>query len=164
MKKFLYLLIVSTFTISAVAGPEVIMPVDPVCFDGGELQVDGFFSGLIVNSGDDFYGGGIGINYYFTQNIGVGASWALQDINGTVFHDTSVDLLLRAPLGDSCNAIYGIVGGGVLADGENFGSFNYGLGLEHRFSPSCGIFGEARHKFIDNADFLSARVGFRLVF
>ncbi len=148
-------------------------PVIQPCYLAGELQVDLFGSANFDGGNDEFYGGGIGVNYFITQYIGVGASWNLIDLDGvlghssdTELHDSSVDLILRLPLGEeSCTAVYGLVGGGVLTNGDTLGTYNAGLGLEHRFS-GFGLFVEGRQTWIPeaDADFTSLRLGARFVF
>lgn len=147
-------------------------PVIQPCYLAGELQVD-LFGSANIESGDESYGGGVGINYFITQYIGIGASWNLIDLDGqlgsssdTELHDTSVDLIFRMPLGEeSRTAIHGMVGGGVISNGSNHGTYNVGLGLEHRFD-AFGVFAEGRQTWIDSADvdFTSIRLGARFVF
>ena len=176
MKKLLTT-ILSLAAVTSFAGDVVDckQPIIQPCYLAGELQVDLFGSGTFVDVDDDFYGGGVGVNYFITQYIGVGASWNLIDVDNsfnsssdTVVHDISADLLLRAPLfgEESCTAIYGILGGGVITNGTTLGTFNFGVGLEHRFLDNVGLFIEGRQKFVPaaDADFTSVRVGARVVF
>ncbi len=152
----------------------IVAPEPPPCYNPGEFQVDLFGSGTFIDTGvHDFYGGGIGLNYFFTNNLGLGVNWNLIDVDAgyygddTTLHDTSADLILRAPFNDaSCTALYGLAGTGVLSDGENFNTFNIGAGIEHRFAPGLGLFLEGRYKWIPeiDVDFAQARVGLRIVF
>ena len=140
------------------------------------MQLDTFFSGTYINdsfASEDFYGGGIGLNYFFTRNLGIGASWNLVDSQflGQEAHDTTLDLILRGPLStgpDVCSptAVYGLLGAGVLSDSENFATYNFGVGVERRLSERFGLFLEGRYKVIPeiDADFAQFRTGLRFVF
>ncbi|NNE93883.1 MAG: hypothetical protein HKN23_19715 [Verrucomicrobiales bacterium] len=175
MKKLLTTLL-SLAAVTAYAGDAVDpkCPVAQPCYLAGELQVDLFGSATLVDADDDFYGGGVGINYFITQYIGVGASWNLIDLDSelasssdTVLHDVSFDLIVRAPLGEeSCTAVYGLVGGGFITNGSTLGTIDFGVGLEHRYGGAFGVFVEARQKYVPAADidFSSFRVGARVVF
>ena len=181
MKKALIHLVLGLASVSAFAG-EVIdaknpcpVPCEPY-YSAGEKQFDVFFSGTYINdviSSDDFYGGGVGLNYFFTRNIGIGVSWNLIDsgLLGSTAHDTNVDLILRGPFSTgpevcSPTAVYVLLGGGVLADGENFAQYGFGAGIEHRVSAGLGLFVEGRYSVIPeiDADYGQFRTGLRVNF
>ena len=62
------------------------------------------------------WGGDVGVNYFITRNIGVGAD-ANISANGGNFVDAVLgDLILRLPLGDSGFAPYVFGGGGRTTD------------------------------------------------
>src|SRR6478735_2750536 len=81
------------------------LPLD--CFKDQELQID-LFGQYSVGEGPDHagpirdhgWGGGIGVNYFFTRNIGIGvdAAWLYaKDIGGdhTTIHNFSGSLIAR---------------------------------------------------------------------
>ena len=182
MKKALIQLVIGLTAATAYAG-DIIEPKNPCpvpCepwYNAGELQVDAFFSGTYINDvifSDDFYGGGVGVNYFFTRNIGLGVSWNLIDsriAGGSNLHDSNLDLILRAPFSTgpevcSPTAVYALLGAGVLTDGDNFAQYGFGAGIEHRLSPGLGLFVEGRYRVIPeiDEDFAQFRTGIRINF
>lgn len=142
------------------------VPAEP-CFADQEFQLDVFGSYTSVTGGSelgDNFGGGLGANYYFTRNIGLGA-----DVNvdggssDTVWRFTGA-LLLRYPLelGGLCLAPYAKLGGGYESDsGDAF--VTTGGGLEFRITPRVGIYTEGSYNW-SNDNFWQARTGLRFVF
>jgi opacity protein-like surface antigen len=159
------------------------------CFKDQELQID-IFGQYTVGEGpshagpvrDHGWGGGIGINYFFTRNIGIGidAAWLYakdrssvgdDDDDHTTIHNFSGSLIARFPIDDKCLAPYLYVGGGAAVDGEQWASAHAGAGLEFRVQPQkMGIFVDGRwtyygdrfgHEDLNN---FSGRVGVRWVF
>lgn len=130
-----------------------------------------------------FWGGGAGLNYFFTRYVGIGSDFNISDKPGGNWDFDYVvgNIYLRMPLGNSGLAPY-IYGGG----GRGFGSQNVtvavgdtvinrpydwlyggGVGLEYRFNPSTGIFTDARFLWSDKATELNEliiRAGVRLTF
>lgn len=155
------------------------------CFADQELQID-VFGQYTVGEGpshagpvrDHGWGGGIGINYFFTRNIGIGvdAAWLYaketSSLGGdhTTIHNFSGSLIARFPSDESCIAPYIYVGGGAAVDGEQWASAHAGVGLEWRVEPQkFGIFLDTRwtyygdrfgHEDLNN---FSGRLGFRWV-
>lgn len=157
---------------SSFAGKEIKdfkTPVEP-CFKDTELQLDvfGSYSGAGANGGDfgDGFGGGIGVNYFFTRNFGVSTSGNVYDGDHDGIWHVSFDLIARFPIeGNLCIAPYALVGGGFALDGTQIGTWEVGGGLEWRATHSIGLFSEGR--FIwggNNTDVAQARVGVRFVF
>jgi hypothetical protein len=128
---------------------------------------------------DDVWGGGVGVDYYFSEFFGLGASasWAEVDAEDTGTGDSEVggvytiDATFRYPLGNYV-APYVLVGGGVedFAD-ETEILGRAGVGLQVQFSPAFGIFGDWLYHFPgggggddDFEDFQTVRVGIRVGF
>ena len=115
MKK-LAILSLAFIASSAFAGQPVMdsgkknpIPLEP-CFHDKELQID-IFGSYVSAEGQysDGFGGGLGVNYYFTRYIGAGVDAQLTDAD----HDSSLwqftgNLLLRYPVeaGGFCFAPY----------------------------------------------------------
>jgi hypothetical protein len=148
------------------AGKEYKAPVVPEvgCFLDQELQIDIYgayndgnghnHAGPIREHG---WGGGVGINYFFARNIGIGvdATWIYADENAaagnddssdnTVFHNITGSLIFRFPIDEMCLAPYAFIGGGFHVDGDQWASAHAGLGLEYRIVPNkVGLFTDAR--------------------
>jgi hypothetical protein len=100
------------------------------------------------NSYDDAFGGGLLVEYFFTENIGIQASYGAFATNGTE-HLFNGDLVLRAPIHSICLAPYLIAGGGGDVDGEKLGEWHAGAGLDLRFeSLHCmGLFADGTYNW-----------------
>src|SRR6187455_3215500 len=113
MKKLTYSFLASAaLAASAFAGHEAVVskeykaPLPEPCFQEQEFQLDvfGSYSGTKDNGviGDGF-GGGVGVNYFFTRNLGVSVSGNVYE--GTAGHEVwnaDLDLVVRFPLDDIC--------------------------------------------------------------
>ena len=173
MKKLTYsILACAAVASSALAGGEVKdykkAVVEP-CFKDTELQLDVFASytgSTRDNHHDDGFGGGVGVNYFFTRNLGLSVSGNVYDGDANGVWNVDADLVLRFPIeGGICIAPYILAGGGIQTNGETVGTWNAGGGLEWRATPSFGIFGEGRYTWAaDDQDSAQARVGVRFVF
>jgi hypothetical protein len=193
MKFTATILATAVLTSAAFAGERIVTsnktykgPVEEPCFGDNEFQIDIFGLYLDGNSPDHAgpirdhgWGGGIGFNYFFTRNIGVGvdAAWVDADENislgggSTVIHHYSGSLIFRFPIDEKCIAPYVYLGGGVAGDGENWAYGHAGVGLEYRIKPQkLGLFVDARWTYygdrFGNGDQnnVGARVGVRFVF
>jgi hypothetical protein len=193
MNKPATLLACTLMASSAFAGQPVVTtdknykaPEPEACFRDGELQLDIFGMYADGNSPlhagpirDHGWGGGIGINYFLTLNLGVGveAAWLDARENGslgggyTAIHNYSASLIYRFVETDSCLAPYVFLGGGVAGDGENWAFGHVGLGAEYRITPQkLGIFADARWNYYGDRfghgdqNNVAARVGLRIVF
>lgn len=187
----------SSFAPSAPSGKEskdfkrTTAPAEETCFKAGEWQVD-TFAQYSVGEGpnqvglfrDHAVGGGVGLNYFFSRNIGLGfdAAWvsAKEAPSATsptttedarVIHNFSGSLIFRAPLDRSCLAPYLYVGGGFHVDGEQWASAHAGVGLEYRIKPNkFGLFVDGRWTYLgdrnghDELNFFSVRAGFRVIY
>jgi hypothetical protein len=143
-------------------------PVAPEpCFKDTELQLD-VFANYVWGDGShgDGFGGGLGVNYFFTRNIGIGVSGSLRDGDFSGIWNVDVDLIARFPIeGSVCIAPYILAGGGIETNGTTVGTWNVGGGLEWRATPSFGIYGEGRYTWAAaDEDSAQARLGLRFVF
>ena len=156
------------------------------CFADREWQVDLFgVYGFTSSSqdqllGDHAWGGGLGLNYFFQRNLGVGIEGILYDTTGDALGSAALNVFLRFPMDSSCLApyIYGGVGGVFNAEdrdktlpGADKGddallAGHVGVGLEYRVRPNIGLFIDGRYTFVDkdHNDFATVRTGLRFAF
>jgi hypothetical protein len=131
-------------------------------YTAGQRGLDELFD-TSIRHGD--WGGGVGLNYFLTKHVGIGGDINMT-ANGGKFIDTmSGNVIARLPIGESGLSPYIFGGGGRSTDPtwEWFGQG--GVGLEVRFNPTTGIFGDARYMWMDQTqDRLMLRAGLRLVF
>jgi len=111
-------------------------------------------------------GGGFGLNYFVSRNIGVGVEARHSFAEGEdLLNRVSVNLQVRLPIGRF--APYGIVSAGYRKqDGTYDGRFGAGGGVEFRLSPRVGLFTDAQaatYKF-NKIDGYLGRAGVRLSF
>ncbi len=147
----------------------VTAPEEP-CFKEREFQLDVF--GTYTNSlrnldYQDGFGGGIGVNYFFTRNIGFGVDGSVYDgeVNGV--WNTTGSIIARFPIetGSICIAPYIYGGGGARMNGDSVATAHAGGGLEWRVSPKFGVFSDVRYTWAEhNQDALQTRVGLRFPF
>ncbi len=146
------------------AGPEPL----PECFRAGELQLDVFGSWNDTANGThgDGFGGGLGVNYFVTRNLGLGVEGNIWNGNGSAIWNPNGNVIFRWPveLGGHCFAPYVFGGGGGTFDGTKSGEGHAGGGLEFRANQHMGIFADGRHGFGGDNDFTTVRVGLRFVF
>jgi hypothetical protein len=110
-------------------------------------------------------GAGLGISYFFTRNIGVGADAYSEGTDGPVVDSLSGNLILRLPLGQSGFAPYAFGGGGHQFDLAKVWFFQLGAGMEYRFAPQVGAFVDARWVLPEETKYFGvARFGVRFVF
>ena len=113
------------------------------------------------------WGGGVGLNYFITREIGLGGDINIGD-NGGKFVDQALgSLILRWPFEPTGWAPYIFGGGGRGFDPhwEWFGDL--GVGIEYRLNPATGIFVDSRymwHEKEGSTDRIFFRAGLRLVF
>jgi hypothetical protein len=167
--------VASSFGGQELASKEYKQPVPEPCFREGELQLDvfGSYNGAITNEefGDGF-GGGVGVNYFFTRMLGISVSGNVYDGHKTFNGDRAIwhvsgDLVVRFPIeGDLCIAPYILGGGGIGLDGTQVGTWEAGGGLEWRVNPGLGVFAEGRYIWAasNDTDSTQTRVGVRFVF
>ncbi len=158
---------------SAFAGKEIKeykAPVEP-CFKDTELQLDLFGAYVATEGGgiNDGFGGGLGLNYFFSRNLGVGADAMIYDGDAPGVWAYTGSLIARFPveLGGLCLAPYVFGGGGYQSGAQHSGTFHAGAGLEFRIVPEkFGVYAEGRYTWVGGPsdDNTQARVGVRLVF
>jgi hypothetical protein len=111
------------------------------------------------------WGGGVGLNYFFMREIGIGTDINIP-VNGGNFVDQVVgSLIARWPFESTGLAPYIFGGGGRGTDPAWEWLGHAGVGLEYRFNPATGLFVDGRYIWADKTfDRLLLRAGLRLVF
>lgn len=141
-----------------------------------ELSFDIFASGSVgqqtINNitGDTLrhdgrFGAGLGLNYFFHRNVGIGGDVYSDDFKQHFVDSTSGNLIFRFPIGESGLAPYLFGGGGHQFDRvqQDFGQA--GAGLEFRVAHNLGFFVDARYVIPDKTDnYGVARAGLRWSF
>jgi hypothetical protein len=181
---------------TAVSSKQVVAYEEPCLFRDNELQLDlfglgNFYQGADNMSGRPAWGGGVGLNYFFSRYFGIGIEQDVYGRNsrgnraqgndfGYTRWATIGNLFVRYPIcswnlapylmvGGGAN--YGNVGGGYVASpnriaGQGFG--HVGGGLEYRITETIGLFSDARYLFsgVDNLpnNQLMWRYGLRFAF
>lgn len=144
--------------------------VEPTClFRANELQLDAFAAGFWHKGSNPGWGGGLGVNYFFTKFIGIGVEEDLLARRGeTTEWVTAGNLLLRYPICSINLAPYALVGGGASygckRQGHGFG--DVGAGLEYRVTSNIGLFSDARWVYSseDPKSSVLGRAGLRFAF
>jgi hypothetical protein len=110
-------------------------------------------------------GAGVGLNYYFNQNVGIGADVYSENTTRAFLDSASANLLLRFPLGECGLAPYVFGGGGRQFDMAEAWFGQAGAGLEYRFTPHLGVFTDARMVWPHETRYYGvARLGLRFSF
>ena len=114
---------------------------------------------------DGTWGGGVGLNYFFAKNVGIGADVDM-GANGGTFVDAALgNLILRLPIESAGLSPYVFGGGGRGFDPTGQWLWDGGVGLEFRFNPVTGLFVDGRYIWAETtSDALYLRAGLRLVF
>jgi len=145
-------------------------------YRANELSVDGFGTASVGEytithpSGNRArqnarLGAGAGINYFITQNIGIGGDAYSENTTGTFIDSASANLILRLPLGQSGFAPYAFGGGGHQFDVAKLWFGQGGAGMEYRFNPHVGVFLDARLVMPNETRYYGvARLGMRFSF
>ena len=130
-------------------------------FTENEVSLIGFAN--YTDKTDDYWGGGIGLTYFLTRNVGIGASTTWTDFKGAFFDNVSGEGYLRLPLGDAPLAIYGIGSAGYTWEFNNW-FFGAGAGAELRSSKQFGVFSDIQWLFNEGGDNdgVGVRIGIRL--
>jgi hypothetical protein len=68
---------------------------------------------------DHAFGGGLGVNYFFTRYLGVGLQGSALEAHEDAFGAINGNFIFRYPIPNSCWAPYVFTGGGVLFNGSN---------------------------------------------
>lgn len=169
MKKLLAIVGILTLLgiLTRAAEPKLPTPPEAVAdyYRAGEFSVEGF-GGLRTSDFDNERSNiGIGMNYFLTENVGVGIATAFENTSGQFFENLSVRGIYRIPIDK--NAIYGFVGGYYLFDNDDWAA-DLGVGVERRWIPHLGTFLEIGmlKKLTGNEKpaAATARVGLRIPF
>jgi hypothetical protein len=135
---------------------ETVTPAPESCkFRDQELQVDAFSAAAFYSSGRPGWGGGLGVNYFFTKYFGVGVEESLlgrEGIDGEGNYAewaTIGNFIARYPICSINLAPYGLVGGGAAYGGNRpgHGFGHVGGGLEYRVTDNIGLFSDARYVY-----------------
>jgi len=145
-------------------------------YRAGELSLDGFGTASLgeytinhlstdrVNDNTKL-GAGLGANYFFTRNLGVGAEAYSQNDGGDFVNSATANALLRLPLGESGFAPYALAGGGYRFQEVQTWLVQAGGGIEYRFCKHLGIFLDARLAIPEKTSYYGvARAGVRFAF
>jgi hypothetical protein len=141
-------------------------PAGPDLFSANELSMDLFGFGASRDKdgkGDTAWGLGLGANYFFTRNIGVGADSYADAFEIPYLLNGSG--IFRYPINDSRFAVYGFGGFGRQWKHSPQWLGHLGVGGEYRFNPKGGFFVDVREEFPDETkDYTVFRFGFRIKF
>lgn len=137
---------------------------------GSYINPEGRFNKLFETSiHHGVWGGGAGLNYFLTKNLGIGTDSSISDFDGNHWHFNYWlgDVYLRFPIGNTGLAPYAIGTGGRNITPSWFWAYGGGVGLEMRFTHQFGIFSDARFLWNDREtalNQLSLRAGLRVNF
>ena len=139
-KSIITLTALATLSSAVFAGDTIMVspPIDDIpqqpfsLYRAHEIQIDVFGSYVfedddnhrLFSDDDGSAGGGIGVNYFFTENFGIGLEGMLFDTDGDSLGSTALNLFLRMPLGSSGLSIYGIAGAGIVFNADNLNAGN----------------------------------------
>jgi hypothetical protein len=180
MKKIAVTLFAMAFASAAIAGPvsygkssKEVAPLPPPPPLGCESFAPGFAFGLYGaailpdGAGDDELGGGVSFEYFFTEYVGLQASYGVFATEKE-HHEFDGALVLRYPIKSICLAPYVLAGGGYSVNSDNRGNFFVGGGLEYRIeSANIGIFGDGAFHFAEDSndeDYTIVRLGVKFPF
>ena len=149
---------------------------DNELYRAAELSVDAFGSGSVSRYTVDHVsrarirqntelGIGAGVNYFFTQNMGISADAYSENTHGAVIDSASVSFTYRLPLGGSGFAPYAFGGGGRTFENVKAWFVQAGVGVEYRFTPHIGVFTDLRGVVPDETKYYGlGRLGVRFAF
>jgi hypothetical protein len=130
-------------------------------FNAQEITLDLFGSYMAGQRGIDeifdtnirrgHWGGGVGLNYFFTRELGVGVDMNIPANGGNFVDSVSGSLIARLPWEQAGLAPYIFGGGGRITEPRYQWGIHAGLGLEYRFNPMTGIFIDGRYVWADDA-------------
>ncbi len=110
------------------------------------------------------WGGGLGVNYFFTRNFGIGADTHIEDDHGRFIDNLAGHALVRFPIDNINLAPYLLAGGGRDFQINRWFT-DAGFGLEFRLNRNTGIFADGRYVWVDDSpDYAMARTGLRFAF
>ncbi|MDB6017634.1 MAG: hypothetical protein JWR19_2123 [Pedosphaera sp.] len=128
-------------------------------FNANELNVDLFGTFLAserrfksfpnTNIRHGHWGGGVGMNYFFTRDLGIGADTSFQTGASDFVDHVGGNIIARIPIEVLRTAPYVFAGGGRKFDPIDQWFGDVGAGLEFRFNRNLGVFGDARYIWLD---------------
>ena len=111
------------------------------------------------------FGGGAGINYFFTTFLGIGGDAFAISTHHSFVDTTMGNLILRLPIGNTGLAPYIFGGAGYEFQGIDQIVAGGGAGLEFRIVPHFSIFVDARYlAAVKTPDYGLGRAGIRISF
>jgi hypothetical protein len=113
---------------------------------------------------DGTYGGGIGVNYFSSQRVGIGTDISISNNRGAFIDSTTANLILRLPMGGLAPYVFG--GGGSSYEPSTQWIGQFGFGLEYRTKSRLGFFVDGRYVWGQKSDSDTSllRAGLRLVY
>lgn len=142
MKTALALLCALTLCASAVAaGPQPLPPAANSPRAGIQLDVFGTAHSAVKHGGTAF-GAGLGLNYYLSENLGVGLETVTENFEHSAVDQSNASLLLRYSSTARVNP-YAFGGAGYQWEGRDF-TLHAGGGLEFRLTRTFSLFTDAR--------------------
>jgi len=175
MKIIAALLTACAFGSGALAGPtytsakdaksiNVPPPLSCDCFQPGGAF--GIYGGGILDHEDEL-GGGALVEYFFTEYVGIQASYGIFATDSE-HHEIDGSLVLRFPIRSVCLAPYLLLGGGIGTNSNTEGNFFAGAGLEARLDgANClGVFADGTYHWADDEeeDYTIVRLGLKFPF
>src|SRR5258708_8418892 len=149
-------------------------------FNADELRLDvfgtylgperhfGSFPSTSIRHG--LWGGGVGVNYFWSRYTGAGVDTSFQDGAHEFVDHVGGNLILRFPFEPVRLAPYIFGGGGLKFDPMDQWFADAGVGLEFRFNWNLGIFGDVQYIWNDRTmpggrhDEALLRAGLRVAF
>lgn len=135
-------------------------------YSGNELSIDVFGFGASRDKdgkANTAWGPGVGLNYFFTRNIGIGADSYADAFEIPYLLNGSG--IFRYPFNDSRFAVYGMGGFGRQWKHSPQWLGHLGVGGEYRFNPHGSLFADVREEFPDQTkDYTVFRFGFQVKF
>lgn len=133
-------------------------------YEGGEVSIDAF-GGVNTDLSTPRGFGGAGVQYYFTENAGVGAYTSLENVGGHLFENVSVRGLWRVPI--ERHAFYAHGGAARVFHDDTAWIIQLGPGYEYRrgkwsFWGELGFNKDAEDETKD--PYASMRAGVRFTF
>jgi len=136
-------------------------------YSAHEISADLFasFIGDDSSFGDGDFGGGLGLNYFLTREIGLGTDVNISADGGSLIDMVNLSGIYRLPIKESGFAPYVYGGGGKGIDPDWQWLGHLGLGVEFRLNPNIGVFTDARYIWAsESSERVLIRAGLRLIF
>lgn len=137
---------------------------EPYSAQEPSLDLFGFYGSRDKGGGSSSaWGPGVGFNYFFTQNFGVGADSYADAF--TLPYLLNANGIFRYPIPQTCIAPYAFAGFGREWWHAPQWMGDVGVGVEYRLQPQFGLFADARGVFpTQTKDYAVVRFGLRFVF